>query len=86
MIVVSIEKQSECLNKNPVATISHNGYKHVLLNNRFKAFKSFKHSLNRTEGKNHGIGTYKIYKIFLSCFDNKIYILNNGQDGTALGY
>ena len=39
--------------KNVVATISHNEYKDVLLNN-----KCFRHSANRTQSKNHGIGTY----------------------------
>ena len=28
----------------------------------------------------------KINKIFLTCFDDKIYIQNNEYDGLALGY
>ena len=34
----------------------------------------------------HKIGTYKINKISLSCFDDKLYIQNNGYDASALGY
>ena len=32
------------------------------------------------------IGTYKVNKTFLSCFDDEICILNNGHDALALGY
>ena len=31
-------------------------------------------------------GTYEAKKISLLCFDDKIYIKNNGCDGLALGY
>ena len=68
------------MNKNVVATISHNEYKDVLLNN-----KCMKHSMNRIQSKGHGIRTYKVNKISLSYFDDKIYIQNN-RYGLALGY
>ena len=41
--------------------------------------------MNRIQSKNHRIRTYEINKISLSCFDDKIYILNNGYVGLALG-
>ena len=41
--------------------------------------------MNRIESKHHKIRIYEI-NISLSCFDDKIYILNNGYDGLALGY
>ena len=66
-------KKAKDVNKNVVATISHNKYKDVLLNN-----KRIKHSTNRIQSKDHRIGTYEINKISLSCFDSKIYIQNNG--------
>ena len=34
--------------------------------------------MNRTQNKDHRKGTYEIYKSSLSCFDDKIYIQNNG--------
>ena len=34
----------------------------------------------------HGIGTYEINKISLSCFNDKTYIQNNVCDGLALCY
>ena len=42
--------------------------------------------MNRVPSKDHEVGTYKINKISFSCFDDKIYIQNNGQDGFALFY
>ena len=43
-------------------------------------------SMNRIQNKNYRIGTYEINKNYLSCFDDKIYILNNGSDGLAVGF
>ena len=69
------------MNKNVVATISYNEYKDILLNK-----KCIRYSMNRIQSKDHRTGTYEIKKISLSCFDDKIYIRNNGYDGLALGY
>ena len=65
----SEHKKTKDLNKNVVATISHNEYKDHLLNN-----KRIRHSKNRNRSKDHRIGTYEINKISLPCFDDKIYI------------
>ena len=67
--------------KNVVATISQNEYKDVLLNNKCK-----RHSMNRIQSKDHSIGTNDIIKVSWLCFDDKIYIQNNGYDGLTLGY
>ena len=32
------------------------------------------------------MGTYEMNKVSLSCFDDKMYILNNEYDRLALGY
>ena len=50
-------KKAKGVNKNVVATISHNKYKDILLNN-----KSLGHSMNRIQSKDHKIGTYEINK------------------------
>ena len=42
--------------------------------------------MNRIGSKDHKIGTYEINKIYLFCFNDKIYIQNNGCGGLALGY
>ena len=68
----SEHNKAKGLNRNVNATISHNEYKDVLLNNKY---------LNRIQSKDHRIGIYEINKILLSCFDDKI-IQNNGYDMT----
>ena len=77
----SEHKKTKGVNKNVVAAISHNEYKDVLLNK-----KCLRHSMNGIQSKDHRIGTYEITKICLFCFDDKIYIQNNGCDGLALDY
>ena len=42
--------------------------------------------MNRIQSKNHRTGACEINKIWLSCFDDKIYIQNNGYARLALGY
>ena len=77
----SEHKKAKGVNENVVTAISHNEYKNVLLYN-----ECIRDSMNRIQSKDHKIGTYEINKISLSCFDNKIYIQNNGYDKLALGY
>ena len=60
---------------------SHNEYKEVLLHN-----KCLRDSVSRIQSKDDRIGTYEIDKFPLSCFAEKIYIQNNGYDGSALSY
>ena len=54
----SEDKKAKGVNRNVIATISHSEYKDVLLNN-----KSLRHSMNRTQSKDHRIGIYEINKI-----------------------
>ena len=69
------------MNKNVVATISYDEYKDVLLSK-----KCLRHSMNRIQSKDLRKETYEISKISLSCFDDKIHIINNGYDEVALCY
>ena len=39
--------------------------------------------MNRIQSKGHRIGTY-YNNILLPCFNDKIYIRNNGYDGLAI--
>ena len=48
--------------------------------------KCLRHLMNVIQSENHNKGTYKINKISLSCFDDKMLILHNGYDGLSLGY
>ena len=76
----SEHKKAKRVNRNIAATISHTKCKDILLNK-----KCLKRSMNRTQSKDHKIGTYEIKKTSLSCFEDKIYIQNNGCNGLALG-
>ena len=40
--------------------------------------KVITHKLKRIRSKKHKIGTYKINKISLSCFDDKRFVLDDG--------
>ena len=68
----SEHKKAKCVNKNVVATISHDEYKYFLLNK-----KCLRHSMSRIQGKVHRIG---------ALFEDKIYIQNNGYNGLAFDY
>ena len=37
-----------------------------------------RHKMRRIQSKKHKIGTYKIDKISLSCFDDKRFVLDDG--------
>ena len=63
----SKHKKAKDVNKNILEKITHSEYKDVLPNQ-----KCLRHSMNRIQTKNHGIGTYKINKFYLSFFDDKI--------------
>ena len=45
--------------------------------------KVVRHNMKRIQFKLHEIGTYDVFKISLSYFDDKRYILNNGLNTLA---
>ena len=45
--------------------------------------KVIRHNMKRIQSKLHKMGTYDIYKISLSCFDDKRYVLNDGVSTLA---
>ena len=65
----SEHKKAKGVNKNVVATISHNKYKDGLQNQT-----CLRHSINRIQSKDLRKGTFEINKISLSCFGDKMYI------------
>ena len=71
----SEHKKAKGVDRNVFVTISHNEYKDALLNK-----KCFRHSMNRIQGKDHRIETYKMNETSSSCVDDKIFIQNNGMD------
>ena len=61
--------------------IKHENYKNILFNN-----KHVYHELKTLRGQRHQLGSYEINKISLSCFDDKLYLHNNGTDSYAYGH
>ena len=55
-----------------------NEFKDVLFNK-----KVIRHKMKGIQSKKHKIGTYEIEKIFLSCFDDKRYVLDDGVNTLA---
>ena len=58
--------------------IRHNEYVDVLFNK-----KVMRHKMKRIQSKLHEIGTYDLNKISLSCFDDNIYVLDDGINTLA---
>ena len=77
----SENKKPKSWNKHVNKKIINNEYKDVLLNNKCR-----RHSMNRFQSIAHRIGTYEINEISLLCFDDKIYVQNNGYNGLAISY
>ena len=61
--------------------ITHENYKDCLFNR-----KQLLHKMNTIRSVNHQIGSYKLNKISLSCFDDKRYILDDGCNSWAYGH
>ena len=61
--------------------ITHENFKDCLLNG-----KQILHSMRTIKTECHQIGSYKLNKISLSCFDDKRYILDDGIHSYAYGH
>ena len=59
-------------------TMKHKEFVGVLFNR-----KVVRHNMKGIQSKLHGLGTYDVYKILLSCFDDKRYVLDDGVNTLA---
>ena len=48
--------------------------------------KAVKHNMKRIQSKLHEIGTYDVFNISLSCFDDNRYVLDDGINTLANFY
>ena len=71
-------------NSERITSKGHNGFKEFqeFYNTPFKK-KILRHIMRRIWSKNHNPGNYETNKRFLSCFDDKLYILKNGINTLA---
>ena len=61
--------------------VEFNEWKDILFNKKIT-----RHKIRRIQSKKHKIGTYKINKISLSCFDDKRFVLDDGVHTLAYFY
>ena len=71
-------KKAKGVNKSVVRGIRHKKVDDVLFGR-----KLMRHKVKSTQSKLHRIGTYDIFKISLSYFDDKRYILDDGINSLA---
>ena len=76
------DKTTKGIKKNVIKNnIKHEDYKNVLLNN-----EQLHHKMRTTGSRKHQLGSYKINKVSLSCFDDKCYIHDNGISSYTYGH
>ena len=76
--LISVDDEEVSKAKGVNKKIRHEEFVDVLFNR-----KEIRHNMNRTQSNLHRVGTYHVYKISLSCFDNKRYVLDDGIDTLA---
>ena len=79
-LLLDNKEHKKAKKKNVVSAMNYNGYKDALLNK-----KCIRHSINRIRCKDHWVRINKINQISLCCFDDKMYIQNNGFNELILG-
>ena len=66
-------KKAKSFNKNVIKNIKRKKYIDFLFNKNL-----IMHKMKKIQSKLHKTGTYNVCKIYLSCFDDKRYILDDG--------
>ena len=69
--LISVHNEEVTKAKGANKKILHKEFVDVFFNK-----KVIRHNMKRIQSKLHTIGTYDIYKISSSCFDDKRYVLN----------
>ena len=76
--LISVNDEEVTKAKGVNKKIRHKEFVDVLFNK-----KVIRHNMKRIQSKSHKTGTYDVYKISLSCFDDKRYVLNDGVNTLA---
>ena len=61
--------------------MKHEDYKNTLINN-----EQMHRKIKTIRSQRHQLGSYEINKVSLSCFDDKLYIHDNGTSSYAYGH
>ena len=79
MYTFKTEENHECKNSKGINKtidddkLKYEDYKNVLFNRSYK-----RHEMNRIQSKDYNIRSYKISKVFLSCYDDKKHTPEDG--------
>ena len=76
--LISVDDKEVSKAKGANKKIKHKESVDVLFNK-----KVVRHNINRIQSKMHRIATYNVFKISLSCFDDKRYVLDDGLNTLA---
>ena len=76
--LISISNKEVNKAKGVNKELRHKEYFVVLFNK-----KVINHNMKRRQSKLHDVGSYDVYKISLSCFDDKRYVLDDGINTLA---
>ena len=76
--LISVNDEEVTKAKGVNKKIRHKEFVDVLFNKNV-----IRHNMKRIQSKLHKIETYDVYKISLSCFDDKRYVLNGGVNTLA---
>ena len=76
--LISVDDEEVIKAKGVNKEIRHEEFVDVLSNK-----KVIRYNMKRIQSKLHRIGTYDVYKISLSCFDDKRYVLDYGVNTLA---
>ena len=76
--LISVDDEEVSKAEEVNKTMKHKEFVGVLFNR-----KVVRHNMKRIQSKLHGLGTYDVYKISLSCFDDKRYVLDDGVNTLA---
>ena len=76
--LISVDDKEVAKAKGVNKKIKHKEFVDVLFNK-----KVIRHNMKRIQSELHKIGTYNAYKISLSYFDDKRYVLNDGVNTLA---
>ena len=76
--LISVHDEEKIMAKGVNKKLKHSEFVDVLFNKNV-----FGHNMKRIESKLHRLGTYDVFKVSLSCFDDKRYVLNSGINTLA---
>ena len=76
--LISVDNEEKIRAKGVNKKLKHSEFIDYLLNK-----KVIRHNVKRIQSELHRLGTYDVFKVSLSCFDDKRYVLDDGINTLA---